>query len=106
MSVKTATSRAVAQTSVTTPWWERNLAWLLVAPTLLMFVVFAFLPSLTAILFAFSHIRLHRTGMLRTVIGFDNFRRAFEDPLVQQSAGMTLQWALPVTTVEILLGLG
>jgi multiple sugar transport system permease protein len=106
MTVETVASKEVAKTPVTTPWWERNLAWLLVAPTLLMFVVFAFLPSLTAILFAFSHIRLHRTGMLRTFIGFDNFRRALEDPLVQQSAGITLKWALTVTTVEILLGLG
>jgi multiple sugar transport system permease protein len=106
MTIETVARKDMAQTPVTTPWWERNLAWILVAPTLLMFVVFAFLPSLTAILFAFSHIRLHRTGMLRTFIGFDNFRRAFEDPLVQQSAGITLKWALTVTTVEILLGLG
>ena len=71
-----------------------------------MFVVFAILPSLTAILYAFSHIRLHRTGLLRTFIGFDNFVRAFDDSLVRQSAVTTLKWALTVTTVEILLGLG
>ncbi len=32
--------------------------------------------------------------------------RAFDDPLVRQSAVTTLKWALTVTTVEILLGLG
>ncbi len=106
MAVDTVGHERAAQPTVTTPWWERNLAWLLVAPMLVMFVFFAVLPSITAILYAFSHIRLQRGGMVRTFIGFDNFARAFADPLVRQSAGTTLKWALTVTTVEILLGLG
>jgi multiple sugar transport system permease protein len=106
MAVQTAKLEQPAERTIATPWWERNLAWLLVAPMLLMFVVFAFIPSITAILFAFSHITLHRSGMLRTFIGFENFERAFSDPLVRQSALTTLKWALTVTTVEILLGLG
>lgn len=105
MAVESVTREQLARTSGA-PWWERNLAWLLVAPTILMFIVFAFIPSITAISFAFSHIRLHRTGMLRTFIGFDNFVRAFGDSLVRQSAVTTIKWALTVTTVEILLGLG
>jgi multiple sugar transport system permease protein len=106
MAVQTAKLDQPAQRIVTTPWWERNLSWLLVSPMLLMFVVFALIPSITAILFAFSHITLHRSGMLRTFIGFENFERAFNDPLVRQSALTTLKWALTVSTVEILLGLG
>ena len=106
MTVDTSIYEQTRPQAAGTPWWERNLAWLLVAPTIVMFVIFAFIPSITAILYAFSHIRLHRSGLLRTFIGFDNFRRVFEDPLVQQSAGTTLKWAVTVTTVEILLGLG
>ena len=106
MAAETVTHEQPLARTGGAPWWERNLAWLLVAPTILMFVVFAFIPSITAITFAFSHIRLHRTGMLRTFIGFDNFVRAFGDSLVRQSAVTTLKWALTVTTVEILLGLG
>jgi multiple sugar transport system permease protein len=106
MAAKTASRTKFVPRTAGSPWWERNLAWLLVAPTLLMFVVFAVLPSITAILYAFSHIRLQRGGMQRTFIGFDNFARAFADPIVRQSAGTTLKWALMVTTVEILLGLG
>src|SRR5215212_1366537 len=106
MAAETVSREKTEAPTGATPWWERNLAWLLVAPMLFMFVVFAILPSLTAILYAFSHIRLHRSGMLRTFIGFDNFQRAFNDPLVRQSAVTTLKWALTVTAVEILLGLG
>jgi multiple sugar transport system permease protein len=106
MAVQTAKLDQPAQRIVTTPWWERNLSWLLVSPMVLMFVVFALIPSITAILFAFSHITLHRSGMLRTFIGLENFERAFNDPLVRQSALTTLKWALTVSTVEILLGLG
>jgi multiple sugar transport system permease protein len=106
MAAETVAREKTEAPTGATPWWERNLAWLLVAPTLFMFVIFAILPSLTAILYAFSHIRLHRTGLLRTFIGFDNFVRAFDDSLVRQSAVTTLKWALTVTTVEILLGLG
>jgi multiple sugar transport system permease protein len=106
MASEAAVAERPAAPAQTTPWWERNLAWLLVAPMIVMFVVFALLPSLTAILFAFSHIKLTRGGMQRTFIGLDNFQRALEDPIVRQSAGITLKWALVVTTVEILLGLG
>jgi multiple sugar transport system permease protein len=106
MTAETAIPERVAKRSTGVPWWERNLAWLLVMPMLVMFAVFALLPSLTAILYAFSHIRLARGGMQLRFIGFDNFLRAFEDPLVRQSAGITLKWALIVTAVEILLGLG
>jgi multiple sugar transport system permease protein len=106
MAIESAAHEQSISRTEGAPWWERNLAWLLVAPTILMFILFALLPSITAILFAFSHIKLHRTGLLRTFIGFDNFTRAFDDSLVRQSAVTTLKWALTVTTIEILLGLG
>jgi multiple sugar transport system permease protein len=87
------------------PWWERQLAWLLIAPMVVMFVVFALIPSITAISFAFSRIKLSRAGMQLRFVGVDNFTRALMDPLVQESARTTLKWALIVTTVEISLGL-
>ncbi len=87
------------------PWWERNLAWLLVAPTIAMFILFAVYPTITAILFAFSRARLIRGDLERTYIGFDNFRRAFDDPLVRQSARFTIKWTVGVTSIEVILGL-
>jgi multiple sugar transport system permease protein len=88
-----------------TPWWERNLAWLLVTPTVIMFVVFSFIPSITAILYAFSRVRFTADGIRRTYIGLDNFRRAFDDPLVRESALTTVKWVVGVTTIEVILGL-
>jgi multiple sugar transport system permease protein len=87
------------------PWWERNLAWLLVAPTAVMFVVFGFIPSITAIMYAFSRVRLTRDGITRTFIRLDNFERAFEDPLVSDAVRITLKWVGVVTLAEVTLGL-
>jgi multiple sugar transport system permease protein len=87
------------------PWWERNLAWLLVAPTIVMFAFFAVYPTITAVIFSLSRARLIRGGLEREYIGLDNFRRAFEDPLVRQSARFTLQWTICVTIIEVFLGL-
>jgi multiple sugar transport system permease protein len=87
------------------PWWERNLAWLLVSPTIIMFIAFAFIPSITAILYALSDVELVRGSVARKFIGLDNFRRAFDDPLVAQSAKITIRWMIGVTVAEVVLGL-
>lgn len=88
-----------------TPWWERNLAWLLIAPTLVMFAVFSLIPAVTTITYAFSRVKMARGGVQTQFIGFENFVRAFQDPLVAQSAVTTIKWMFVVTAVEIALGL-
>jgi multiple sugar transport system permease protein len=88
------------------PWWERNLPWLLVAPTLLLLVVFSLIPTVMLIRFAFSNVLLQRGGIQAEFIGVANFTRAFQDSLVQQAVWITLRWVVIVTACEILLGLG
>lgn len=88
-----------------TPWWERNLAWLLIAPTLVMFVVFSLIPAVTTISYAFSKVKMARGGVQTEFIGLENFVRALQDPLVAQSAWTTIKWMFVVTAVEIALGL-
>ena len=105
MAAETASSEASLERAPAMAWWERHLAWLLVAPSVALFIVFALLPAVTAIFFALSRVRLIRGGLQREFIGLENFRRAFDDPLVAQSVGITLRWMLIVTTVEVLLGL-
>jgi multiple sugar transport system permease protein len=90
---------------VGTPWWERNLQWLLVAPTIAMFIVFSVIPALTTIAFAFSRVTMARGGIQREFIGFENFGRALRDPLVAQSAMTTIKWMFIVTAIEVTLGL-
>lgn len=91
--------------AVGTPWWERNLPWLLVAPTILLFIVFAAIPALTTISYAFSRVKMTRGGIQQQFIGLENFVRAFQDPLVAQSAVTTIKWMFIVTAIEIALGL-
>ena len=105
MAVEGAVELGKSQRIKGTPWWERNLAWLLVAPTVLMFIVFAVLPAFTTIAYAFSRVRMARGGIQRDFIGFENFARALQDPLVAQSAMTTVRWMLIVTAIEVTLGL-
>jgi multiple sugar transport system permease protein len=87
------------------PWWERHLGWLLVSPAILLFLIFSIIPTIFLIRFAFSNVILQRGGMKLVPMGLSNFARAFEDPLVRDSVGITLRWVLIVTTMEVLLGL-
>lgn len=105
MALEGVLEREERQIASGTPWWERNLAWLLVAPTILLFIVFSLIPAVTTISYAFSRIKMQRGGVQQTFVGLDNFVRAFQDPLVAQSAWTTIKWMVIVTAVEISLGL-
>lgn len=87
------------------PWWERNLGWLLLSPTILLFLAFAFAPTYYSVRYATSHVKLVRGHLDLRWIGLDNFRRALNDDLVHQSVRTTLQWTVVVTLAEVFLGL-
>ena len=105
MATEVSAARFTDEVPARAPWWERNLAWLLIAPTVAMFVVFAFIPSLTAIRYAFSRVRLTRDGITQEFIRFENFERAFDDPIVREAVWITLRWVVGVTVAEVGLGL-
>jgi multiple sugar transport system permease protein len=105
MAIEGAIEREERVSAAGTPWWERNLAWLLVAPTILLFIVFAVIPAITTVSYAFSRVKMARGGVQQQFIGLENFARAFQDPLVAQSAVTTIKWMFIVTAVEITLGL-
>ena len=90
---------------VGTPWWERHLPWLLIAPTIVLLIIFSIVPAITTISYAFSKVRMARGGVQREFIGLENFVRALQDPLVAQSAWTTVRWMMIVTAVEITFGL-
>lgn len=101
MSAGAARQPAIARA----PWWERNLGWLLLSPTILMFLAFAFAPTYYSVRYALSHVRLVRGRLDLRYIGWDNFERAINDELVRQAVRTTLQWTVYVTVAEVLLGL-
>src|SRR5262249_11293755 len=86
-------------------WWERNIQFLLPLPTLLLILLFVVYPTITALLFSFSHIDITSNGLVQRFVGLANFRRAFQDPLIADSVRITLEWVVVVTTVEMVIGL-
>lgn len=95
-----------ALTVARAPWWERNIHFLLPLPTVLLLLLFVVYPTVTAIQFSFQHIDITAEGLIQKFIGVQNYTRAFHDSLIANSAKITLQWIIVVTTVEMLLGLG
>src|SRR5215210_1628666 len=87
------------------PWWERNLGWLLLSPTFVLLIVFAFAPTYYSVRYATSHVKLVRGHLDLRFIKWDNFDRALHDDLVHQSVRTTLQWTVVVTLAEVFLGL-
>jgi multiple sugar transport system permease protein len=103
MSTRTAMDKRIKIARA--PWWERNLGWLLVSPTLALLVIFAFAPTYYSVRYALSKVNLKRGHLDLNWIGIDNFTRAYNDTLVHQSVRTTLQWTVVVTVAEVFLGL-
>jgi multiple sugar transport system permease protein len=71
-----------------------------------MFIAFAMIPTVTAVLYALSRVKFTVHGIKRTFIRFQNFDRAIHhDELVRQAAVTTLKWVAGVTVLEVVLGL-
>jgi multiple sugar transport system permease protein len=88
------------------PWYRRrrSLAGLLfVAPMLVLFVVFRFVPVVGAFLLSLTDYRLNGRW---TFIAFDNYSRLFGDQLFRDSLLVTLTYALIFVPLTVLLSLG
>jgi multiple sugar transport system permease protein len=105
MALQTVGARRQHTLPERAPWWERHLGWLLIAPTVLMLVAFALVPSVTAVRYALSRVKFTAHGITKTFIGLDNFRRALDDDLVREAAVTTFKWVVGVTVLEVVLGL-
>ncbi len=73
----------------------RVLPYLLLAPQLLITLVFFFWPAGQAVYYAF-HLQ-DAFGLRQTFVWFDNFRVVLVDPLYRDSAGRTVVFAVAVT---------
>ncbi|WP_328334178.1 sugar ABC transporter permease [Kribbella sp. NBC_00382] len=83
---------------------RRSLAGLLfVAPMLVLFVVFRFVPVVGAFLLSLTDYRLNGQW---SFIAFDNYSRLFGDQLFRDSLLVTLTYALIFVPLTVLLSLG
>ncbi|WP_083933376.1 carbohydrate ABC transporter permease [Kribbella catacumbae] len=84
--------------------WRRSLAGLLfVAPMLVLFVIFRFVPVIGAFLLSLTDYRL--SGQW-TFIAFDNYSRLLEDKLFHESLLVTLTYTVIFVPLTVLLSLG
>jgi multiple sugar transport system permease protein len=97
---------AAASRLARAPWWERNIQYLLPLPTVVLLLLFVVYPTITAIQFSLNHVSITGEGLIMRFTGFDNYTRAFRDPLIATAARQTLQWVVVVTFMEMLFGLG
>jgi multiple sugar transport system permease protein len=79
---------------------------LLPLPTVALLALFVVYPTITAVQFSLNHVTITGEGLQMRFTGWENFARAFRDPLIANAARITLQWVVVVTILEILIGLG
>ena len=71
----------------------------MIAPAAVLLVLFLIIPVILAFALSFTNARLISPNPPR-LVGFDNFVRAFTDPLFLQSVGNTFLFALVVVPVQ------
>lgn len=82
----------------------RRLPWLLVAPMVLVLLAFAVYPFIYVAILSASKSMLGKP--FQAWIGFGNYQAAFNDDIFIASLLRSVWFAIPVTIVELVLGLG
>lgn len=82
---------------------RERLAWLLVAPSVLVVVVVALYPLFQSFRLSFTNARFGSTRPERWV-GFDNYERLFRDDTFRSALGHTLTFMVASVAIETVLG--
>ena len=104
VAASTSTSERVI---VAKPKWrplenERNLAWLLLLPTMVLLGLFIAYPFMRGLLLAVTDTRV---GVPGEFVGLDNFRRLASDPIFHAVVWNTCWYTLVTTIFKLALGL-
>src|SRR5258707_14699670 len=75
------------------------------SPWILGFLAFTLIPMILTLLMTFSNFRLVQAEPLRFV-GFDNYAKLLNDPLMQQSLWVTIRFGLISLPLSVLLPIG
>src|SRR5579859_1111634 len=96
-TVKIDATPALAEQRSHVAWWQRIrwgnhfAAYLLLAPALIIFAVFAWLPILKTVIFSFQNVNINGDSPW---VGLDNIQRMLSDPKFAIAWGNALQFAL------------
>ena len=84
---------------------EARIAWLLLAPSLLIMLGVTLWPVISTFILSFFHVP---TGInqVRTFVGFANYLEMLKDRLFWETIGRTLYFTVVSVGLELLLGLG
>ena len=83
-------------------WSRRLVGWSLASPGLMAVGVIAIYPVVALVLFSVSQSTLGQP--FRDWVGFENFRRAFQDAVFRSALVKTVLFASVLTVVEMVLG--
>jgi multiple sugar transport system permease protein len=83
-------------------WLERLSPWIFLAPALLVFAYFKFIPMLRGLQMSFYRVSF---GDESEWVGLDNFVRVFVEPGLREAAGRTLLYVLVTVSLSALIAL-
>jgi multiple sugar transport system permease protein len=85
---------------------DRAIAWLFIAPSMLLLLAINIFPLLWAIQLSFTNFRANRPNAPIRYIGLDNYRSILSDPDVWRAMQVTAHFVLWSILLEVLLGFG
>jgi multiple sugar transport system permease protein len=83
---------------------DRPLAWLFVAPTIVLLLAFNIFPLLWTIYLSFTNFRANRPNAEVISIGLDNFRRVLNDEAVWEAMRVTAHFLFWSITLQVIVG--
>ena len=85
---------------------DRAIAWLFIAPTLLLLLAINIFPLLWTIQLSFTNYRANRPNAPIRYLGLDNYRDVLTDPEVWHAMQATAHFVLWSIALELVLGFG
>jgi multiple sugar transport system permease protein len=85
---------------------DRAIAWLFIAPSVLLLLAINIFPLLWTIQLSFTNFRANRPNASLRYIGLDNYRSILSDPDVWHAMQVTAHFVFWSISLEVLLGFG
>lgn len=93
---------AVATRRISLQRQQQIWGWVFIAPWIIGFMVFTFLPIVASLIFSFTNFRLTRPDEI-AFVGFANWARLLTDPILHTSIEVTMKFAVIALPLSIIL---